>query len=188
MGNNKLLIILIVTFILIAVILSFAIYKQRSYETDDILFQRRFLSDTSPDSIADNSPKPTPTQSGDNLDELSIEELESLVLDPPEKYASNEEKERHFSIVQRIAKSAEYLDITKCNVASPVVFKVKDGEAFIVKNDSSVEHTISIHDNQIFSIAAHSTKSIQPDFKIGAGVYGYGCDSSPREVGMLLVI
>lgn len=170
---NKILIIFIVTFVIAIGILGYTLFNQRADTTNDTLLNNRFSSDNA--------------LNESDISGVSFEERERLVLNPPKDDASAKEQARHFLIAQSIAKEAPYLDITNCKKGEPVVFKAKEGEKFAVKNEDSVEHTISMGENQIFSIAAHSTKTILPEFKIGPGVYGYGCDASEKEVGMIFV-
>jgi len=117
---------------------------------------------------------------------LPVEEREYLALNSPGQDASIEEKDYHFKIAQSIAEEAPYLNITNCQAPEPLVLNVKFGEALLVKNGDSVDHTISTDGDQAFLIAANSSKSIQPNFGKGPGVYGYGCDGSLKEVGLFL--
>jgi len=129
----------------------------------------------------------TPSASPPEAASLSLEERERIALSPLAQDASIEEKERHFAIAQSIAQVAPYLDITECETPNPLVLKVKSGEALLVINEGSVAHTISIGGEQVFSIVANSRKSIQPNFREGPWLYGYGCDNSSYEVGLFFV-
>ena len=165
--TSKVSVIFIGIFVLVVAIFGYTFLKQQEGATSDTVSNRIFSS-------------------LDKLD-ISFEERERLVLNPPKDDASAEEKKNHFLIAQSIAKEAPYLNITTCKRGNPLVFKIKDGEEFVVKNEDSIEHTISMGANQNFRIAAHSTIAILPEFKIGPGIYGYGCDASENEVGMILV-
>jgi len=162
---------LIITLALTAVVLGYAIYKKRLAP--------------SPESSPAQANLPVEKR---DLAETSLEEQERLVLNPPAQDAPREEKERHFKIAQNIAQVAPYLDITECETPKPLVFKVKYGEKFTVKNNDSGERTITIGAGQTFSIPPDGTKDILPVFDKGPGVYGYGCDYSAREVGLILVV
>ena len=170
--SSKILTILIVVLALAAVGLGYAIVKQQRGDKSNFLFERRFSQDRSVESSLD----------------MSVEEREKLVLEAPGQDASQEEKERHFQIAQSIAEVAQYLDITNCKKGNPVVFQVKEGQEFTVKNDDSVSHTVSLGEKQNFPVPEKSTKTILPEFDKGPGVYGYGCDGSAKEVGMILVV
>lgn len=115
-----------------------------------------------------------------------LADKERAVLNVPSQDSTQEEKQQHFELVLRIAKEADYLDISQC-IPSPVVFKVKNDERFTVKNPDAVEHTIGLDPDHIFSVPAQSTKTIVADFGHGAGLYGYGCDASTKAVGLFLV-
>jgi len=123
---------------------------------------------------------------------MSLEEKEQFVLNPPSREdASTVERDFHLRIAQSIAQAAPYLNITNCSAGRPVVFQVQEGKEFTVKNDDSVDHNISLggpSDSQIFLIPASSATTILPEFDKGPGVYGYGCDGSAKEVGLILVV
>lgn len=166
--GNKIIIVLIVILVLISIALSYAIYDRNLNEEDVLL---------------NNSEQ----KQSINIEDQSLEEKENFVLNPPGKDEPIERKELHFKISESIAKEAPYLTIDTCTSIIPVVFKVVDEEIFFVKNNDSVEHTISLGNAQSFSVEANSTEEISLKFSSGTGVYGYGCDDSLREVGMLFV-
>lgn len=101
--------------------------------------------------------------------------------------SSQEEKQRHFDLVQKFAQDVAYLDITGC-APRPFIIRLKDGKEFGVKNADGAEREMGIDPQHIYTIPARSEKKIKADFGHGPGVYGYGCDKSQDAVGMLLII
>jgi len=96
-------------------------------------------------------------------------------------------KNNHIDVVRGAAKEAPYLDITKCEIADPVVLKIKESEGMKVRNQDSVTHTLVLDADTKFIIPAGATEQIKPDFLHGPGIYGYGCDEMPYSVGIFLV-
>lgn len=111
---------------------------------------------------------------------------EFAVLNTPGPDASEEERNRHFDIVVRLATAAEELNISECT-PTPVVMTIKEGETLIVRNDDSVDRSIVFDQENIYPIPARSTQKIAGLFERGLGIYGYGCDSLPTAVGMFFV-
>jgi hypothetical protein len=191
--TNKILTSTIIILIIAAFGLGYAIYTQRSGGSSDTPFENRF------DNLQQGEIAPVPEAQKyedeespminvlPSAEELGIIEEERAALAHPEKDAPLEEKQRHLELVQKVAKEARYLDITKCTVANPVVLKVKYEEAILVKNSDNIPHTIVIGTNDIISIPANSTTNIMPAFEQGPGTYGYGCDQTPHAVGLFLV-
>ena len=182
--GNKILIITISILLLLAIVLGYAIYSQRLGTTSSGESQSAEVkAPVGPDS------RPQGGSSQPNLptaEELGITPEEFAAIDVPAPDASVEEKQKHFEAVQRVARDASYLDITKCEIADPVVLKVRDGVE--VRNQDDVAHTIVMDANNQFTIPAGATKQIKPNFLHGPGAYGYGCDQVPHAVGMFLVI
>lgn len=111
---------------------------------------------------------------------------EREVLKFPSQDAPAEEKQRHYELVVKLAKEADFLDISKC-IASPLVFKTKNGKNFLVKNNDFSDHEIQINEEHRYTISANSSRTILADFGYGQGLYGYGCDNSGAPVGLFLV-
>ena len=185
--RSKILVIGIIILAGTALVLGYAIVRQNtSEELTDGLLQSRFSALDEQD--AKTREEPLVFQDALPLaEELGITKDERATLAHPAKDAPAEEKQSHFELVQKIAKEAQHLDITKCKVANPVVLKVKLGEPITVKNQDSVDHAIVFDADNIFSIPANTTMDIKPDFQFGSGTYGYGCDQTPHTVGIFLV-
>ena len=169
--------------------LGYAIYKQQSGSSSGVLSENRFdnlkqgeIRVTSKNQ-RDEGNESTRVNLLPSAEELGISEDERAVLAHSVKDASPEDKQRHLELVQKLAKEAAYLDITKCSVSSPVVFKVKHGEEISVKNDDDSAHTILFDAENTMYIPANSTMHVTPDFEHGPGTYGYGCDQTPHAAG-----
>lgn len=190
---NKTLTIAIGILILTAMGLGYAIYKQKSGSSSDVLSENRFdnlkqgeIQATSKNQ-RDEGNGSTTVNLLPSAEELGISEDERAVLDHPVKDASEVDKQRHLDLVQKLAKEAPILDITTCSVSSPVVFKAKYGEEISVKNDDDSAHTILFDAENTVYIPANSTMNVTPNFQHGPGTYGYGCDQTPHAVGFFLV-
>ena len=131
-------------------------------------------------------PTQTPPTSFDPV-ALGLTAEEAEVLQRSGQDTSSEEKRLYFELVQSIAQSAPYLDVSKCVIVQPVVFRVRQGESFSVRNDDTIEHTISLLAGEQFTVPAEGTIDVSPDFQEGPGVYGYRCDTVSSDVGLFLV-
>ena len=158
----------IVLLALLAIVLGYLIYQQQ--------FSEESISQEPP---ARSGIEQTPQEK--STDEIP----EVLNIPPPD--ASQEEKQKHFEIALQEAKEASYLDITQCTLAVPVVFRVREGESFEVRNNDTKPHTIIINPENTFTIPAKESRDIAPDFVQGPGLYGYGCDLTAHSVGLFLV-
>lgn len=117
--------------------------------------------------------------------ELSADER-ALLKTPPQG-ATETEKAAHFAIVNRLARTAEFLDLSAC-YGSPLSFRVVEGAEFSVKNNDTVAHTLQISPEHIYTVPAKEEKKLTAQFGKGPGVYGYGCDNSPDARGILFVV
>lgn len=122
-----------------------------------------------------------PTSSSASTDE-EIQQLLGIRQD-----SSDEEKKRHFDLVQKLARDAEYLNITNC-APQPIVIRVKDGSHLIVKNSDDEMLEIGIDPQHLYGIPAQGEKKIKIAFGNGPGIYGYGCNKSSGAVGMFYVV
>jgi len=191
--TNKILTIAIIILIAAAFGLSYAIYMQRSGGSSDTLLENRF-NNLQQGEIS-STPQAQKYEGEESLlvnllpsaEELGIMEEERAALAHPANDAPAEEKQRHLELVQKVAKEARYLDITKCTIATPVVLKVKYEEEISVKNSDNIPHTIVFDAKNTISIPANSTTNISPGFEHGPGTYGYGCDQTLHAAGLFLV-
>lgn len=111
---------------------------------------------------------------------------EKALLRTPQKGATEAEKAAHFAVVNRLARTAEFLDLSAC-FGNPLSFRVVEGATFTVKNNAAVAHTLQISPKYIYTIPAKGERKLVAKFGFGPGVYGYGCDDSPDARGILLV-
>ena len=179
--GNKILTIVVVLLVLVAIILGYSIYKQR-FGTGSSGKSEQIKEQASVDSSSESQNPYLPS-----AEELGITSEELAALDFPTSDASINEKNNHIDVVRGAAKEAPYLDITKCEIADPVVLKIKESEGMKVRNQDSVTHTLVLDADTKFIIPAGATEQIKPDFLHGPGIYGYGCDNMPYSIGVLLV-
>ncbi|MDZ4285296.1 MAG: hypothetical protein U1A23_00005, partial [Candidatus Sungbacteria bacterium] len=121
--------------------------------------------------IAPSSVSPTPSV---KLPALSADEQAVL------KSASD------LKLVERLAKESSVLKITQCR-PTPIVLKVKVGNAIMIKNDDSVEYIMSFGE-KIITLKANETTEIPSSFTKGGGVFGYGCNGSQGAVGIVFAV
>lgn len=162
----------------VAVVLGYAIYRQTMAPP---LSEEK----AAPPESVPSAQAPEIVQPQNTGDELTEEQR--AVLATPAPNASEAEKQKHFQLAQSLAKSASYLDITKCSLAEPLVLKIEQGRKFIARNEDVVEHVIVMDAKRTFSVPSKGTKEITADFGHGPGLYGFGCDTVPHAVGMFLV-
>ena len=174
MEKNKIITVLIIILAFIALVLGYAIYRERFASFDKKSVSGTQFAQTQ-DFQAPQSQGPA-LYSGDD---------ERAVLNAPSPDAPEEERQAHFELAKSVAQDAEYLDITGC-VGSPLVLKVKGNEPISVRNDDAVEHSIGFN-NALYPISAGGTTEVAFDFHSGPGLYGYGCDTSQGAAGMFLV-
>ena len=84
-----------------------------------------------------------------------------------------------------LAEDTDVLHIIDCT-SSPFVMRMKQNKKYIIRNNSLVDHTLSINEKTSFTIRAQSQKTITANFG-EPGVYGYGCDTSGRAIGFFVV-
>ena len=132
---------------------------------------------------------PTPTNSvppRSTVDRSKMSESEQI-LTPPAPNASPEEGRAYFNLVQGRAEATDALAVGAKCVTSPLVMKLQLKKSFVIKNTDTADHTISFNKEHIYTIPAGKTTNVVADFGHDAGIYGYGCDSTPGAAGMVLV-
>ncbi|MEK7517793.1 MAG: hypothetical protein AAB583_04545 [Patescibacteria group bacterium] len=165
----------IAVLVVIAVVLGYQIYQQTTvYQTPPI------QNGTVPQTVGNQQAS---TQKG-----LTAEEKQALSFPGPN--ATEEEKKKHSDLVDELGNRVAgtlFLDITGCK-PNPIVYRVKQGGSFKVKNSDSIDHTLST-DRKI-TIKANSEQTLTSK-SIGdvLGNYGYGCaEISGGTVGIIQII
>ncbi len=170
--NNKLLNLAILVLILNALLLGYFILKRANLDPDLLSFNK--IPIVSPTSA------PTPV--------VVVADSERDVLKFPGRKATGLDKSAYSALVQKYAKESDYLDIGKCN-PTPLVIKVKVGNTIKLRNQDTSDHTLSLSSQKGFLVSAGETREIKIDFfPNGQGIYSYGCDASPKSVGVFLAV
>jgi hypothetical protein len=117
-----------------------------------------------------------------------LTDQEKQILVPPKPDASNEQKAKHYQLATQMAKEADTLTLNNCEIPTPLVYQVKMGADIQITNNSENEITISFDPDHKYTIPANATQAIQPKFKQGQGIYGYGCSNQNRLVGFLYLV
>ncbi|MBI3420897.1 MAG: hypothetical protein HY006_02435 [Candidatus Sungbacteria bacterium] len=171
--KNHLIAGALIVLALIAIVLTYLIYRQ--------LRPASSLRSDSPQRQSEGSaPKPNV-----NPPQKLIAD-EQAALNPPLNGSTPEASKRHAELVQRLAKDTAQLDITGCT-AKPVVSRVRYKTKISVKNNDAVKHLIVFDPAHTFEIPPRAIHELPIDFQSGPGIYGYGCDNIPQAVGMFLV-
>jgi len=168
---------LIIALTLLAITLAILIYLKNSN------FKKQF-NDQPSSSIADKREFDASDSFIENPN-LTKEEKQALKIPIG---GTDAEKQEHFQLAIKIAKTTDTIEISNCH-PQPIVAKINKNEKAVFKNSDSKDHTIIIGLKDIFKIPAKSKKEIDFSFKNEAGkLFGYGCDSSPSAAGLLFII
>jgi len=76
-----------------------------------------------------------------------------------------------------VPKLKNVIKITDCSSVSPSILTVKLGDEINFMNIGKNGHNLDIA-SSVFALKAGETKKITANFTMGAGSYGYGCDST----------
>lgn len=163
---NKIKLIILSGLVIMAVVLGYAIYQQKSS------YKRPAVAPS--DSVS--KLPPTLNLSSDEAKVLSISGS-----------STEEEKKQNYALAVSISKEADFLDIANCTT-SPVVLRLKEGASLKVRNKGSVAHSIAFNDKQIYPVLAGSTIEVKDAFTQGPGLYGYGCDKLVGAKGMVYIV
>jgi len=164
MKSDMLLTVSIIVLAVIALVLGYVLWRQARPAVAPALSTEILLESTSPGA------------SNTQFD----------VLNPPSPDASPDEHARFFEEVQRLAREADFVDISDCT-PNPQVLQVKYGSTITFRNQDTAEHTITHNPQYQFVIPPGGTKEVAADFGRGPGLYGYGCESSSGAIGMILI-
>ena len=152
-----------------------------------VIFQRGSTNQSSTDQLGENVGEYSRLAPSIDIEKLGITEEEGKVLSPPPLDAFEKEKEAHLALAEKLAVDAKYLDITKCEVADPVVFSVPYDSSFTVRNEDTVDHDLVRGPKERFTVPAGGEITLTADWGGGPGVFSYACDSIRRPVGMILM-
>ena len=112
---------------------------------------------------------------------------DAKVLSPPGADASDKERQAYFDLVTSQATAADMLVLGANCTPVPLVISLPLKKTFTIKNTDTVAHTMRLDKDHTYTIEAGKSKEIAADFGHEAGLYGYGCDSSTKAVGMMVV-
>lgn len=84
-----------------------------------------------------------------------------------------------------LAENTSILHILDCT-PSPFVMRMKQGKKYVIRNNSLIDHTLSFNGEKTVTVKALSDKTMKADFG-ETGVFGYGCDTSAKAVGFVVI-
>ena len=117
---------------------------------------------------------------------ISQENLDSIV-NPPGPNATDEEKDRFFQLVAKVATPANFLEVSSC-LPSPIAFLTEYKQPMSFMNNDSVEHSIIINKDHVYTVLPNSSKTVIAEFGFGPGFYGYACDDPNKTAGMIFIV
>ena len=172
--------LLIVILLIIALVLGYFIYKKN--------FSSSYSSKTTTSKV------PSSSKNNKSLNlaprrpmPIGLTEDEKTLLNPPGSNGTQEERDKHFALVVKLAKEAKVLDLNKCEKPNPLALKLNKGQKFNVYNGNLQNHTIWFDADRKYKIPANSTTTLTADFGDGPGYYGYLCDNVSGVVGFFLI-
>ena len=156
----------IAVLVVIAIVLGYIIIKQQSI---------------TPQVSTDNSTATAPT-----TNQLSAAEEIAAVLNFPGPNATDAEIKKHLDLVDKLGNESTILDISGCK-PNPVVFRIRLGANFKVKNSDQIAHVIYTYKE--LTINANSEQSLDSaSVSSGLGNRGYSCDNGKTTVGVIQII
>jgi hypothetical protein len=112
-------------------------------------------------------------------------EIKAVRTYPPEE-ATEKERAAYDKLVNRVAEENIPLSIGPNCAITPLALRVKEGDAFFIKNNDTVFHSITLV-GQMLPVAPGETREVIADFPNGPTKYGYGCDGTPDMGGVITV-
>ncbi len=168
----------VIGLVVVAVILGYNIYQQSQVTTS----VKTPAGQQSQSAVTKQSSAPAQKR------QLTAEEKQVLIF--PRPNATQSELKAHSDLVNKLGNQSgvPQLDITDCQ-PTPIVYRVKLGGSFKVKNSDNKEHVFYTQPNLKTTIGANSEKSV-PSSSIGAalGDFGYNCDNSTSVVGIIQIV
>jgi plastocyanin len=165
--SSKALILGIVGLLVVAVVLGVLIFKPK-------------LPTSLTDNNQNNNNQPQASNNAVPARALTADE-KKLLETVPDQDATKAEMEAHNVLAAKLAVVATEVDITDC-ISRPLVVKVKDGSSLTFKNNGSQEKTVAFGSGTAVKIAAGKNYVKKIDFKGGAGLYGYGCAATFKDI------
>lgn len=176
--KNHLGTIVLVLLLIASIVLGYVLY-QRLTATPTATQQEEISPETEPLGSPSESSPSARIYSESYLATLTPDERSVLALKrDSESMKANQE------LINKVAKTAEVLDISQCEPV-PLVFKIDESAQFQIKNNDSVEHRIVIGSSFKKVIPAGSTETATADFGHSFGVYGATCDE--KDSGFVVV-
>lgn len=176
--KKALLSALIALLVIVGGVLGYAIYQSRSFNTALTTPQQQSQTRAGTSVSGPSAPS--------QREDLSDEEKQAL--NPPGAEATDDQKTKYADLIQRLAQEAKVLVVNNCEPL-PVVISVRKGGTIKVTNENTVEHSIVVDPEHIYTVPAKGELSIDTDdFGKGPGIYAYGCDLSNTAVGVFLVV
>jgi hypothetical protein len=173
----------IIVLLIIAIVLGYQIYQQQTgYDTssqNQSINNQEFVT---PQAITPNSTATAPLTNQPSAEEIAV-------LNFPGPNATDAEKKAHSNLVNEVGNKVAgtpFLDISGCK-PNPIVYRVKRGATFNIKNSDAIDHTINTERKAIIKSNSEQTlasKGIGDDL----GNYAYSCDDSAGPVGVIQII
>lgn len=163
---------------IVAIGLLYFIYQKYSPSETQALNQETTVPAKAPSGVNRNPVTETSRQSY-----LTPEEKEAMKTPKPDD--TDEVKMAFHGKVVKAAKKTNVIEISNCQPKPPVA-NIPYGSTFTFKNSGNTDHIVGFNKEKSYTVKKNSSVSVTAEFSIGPGIFGYGCDNSPKEVGLIL--
>jgi plastocyanin len=173
--NNNYRTLVVIVALVVVVVFAGYIYKSSTEKSADL-----------PKSIM---PKELEGNTNAFINQLNnrLTDEEKVLLNMTSGTLTKAEGQAHFDLATKLAVEGSELNITNC-LATPAVLKVKNGSTITVFNGGTKDFPFGFDKDKV-TVPLGKSISYKVNFKLGQGLYGYGCDNKEvsRGVGLILV-
>jgi plastocyanin len=127
-------------------------------------------------------------QNNNNPDLPPLTEDELAALNFPQNADSQEAIIAHAGAVRKIAVAGKEVMVGAQCRTSPTVLSLKKGEKISFKNIDRMNHVISFNKDRSVLVAPGETATMSMEFGEVEHLYGYGCESIAKPIGVVLIV
>lgn len=140
--------------------------------------------------VVKNAPENPPQGQPSTPPDVAVGSSSEALLEIFSQNSLQDQKNELYKKIAAAATHASALTIKEGCAPDPFVFYVaRESDMFTIKNDDSVTHTLSFSIDNTHTIEAHQEMKVKASFRPEktSGAYGYGCDQSPKPVGIVFI-
>lgn len=131
-------------------------------------------------------PRNAPTSQDSVKGTVTAASKEEMAFVFPGPKATQAEKSAFFQLVSKSAVETNKIDVSACS-AKPFVVSIAENSAMTFVNKDSVDHVVSFNAALSYTVPAKSSFATKAAFGKGPGTYGYACDQTNGNAGIILV-